>query len=68
MVQAGYYDDGRAFDSDGPVLPFEQVERYREKRIRDRFTPEMLEAYARALGIDLFNAKFYGPRFVLFTE
>ena len=31
-------------------------------RIRDRFTPEMLERYCRALGIELSNANFYGLR------
>ena len=67
-VQAGYYDVGWEFHADGPVLPFEQVARYRARRIRDRFTPEMLEEYARALGIRLFDAAFYGPRFVLFSK
>jgi hypothetical protein len=46
----------------GKVQPFEQVEHYENKHIRDRFTPEMLESYCAALGILAFNANFYGPR------
>jgi len=59
---------GWKFDSLGTVQPFEQVERYGAKRIAERFTPEMLEAYCRALGIELFDENFYGgPGFVSFT-
>jgi hypothetical protein len=46
----------------GEVQPFEQVERYDNKHIRDRFTPEMLESYCAALGILVFDATFYGPK------
>jgi hypothetical protein len=65
-VDVGCYEDGWEFTAKGPVLPFEHTERYRARRIRDRFTPEMLQSYCRALGIDVFNADFYGPEFVLF--
>jgi hypothetical protein len=46
----------------GEVQPFEQVEHYENKHIRDRFTPEMLESYCAALGILPFDASFYGPK------
>jgi hypothetical protein len=46
----------------GEVQPFEQVEHYENKHIRDRFTPEMLESYCAALGITAFDASFYGPK------
>jgi hypothetical protein len=46
----------------GEVQPFEQVEHYENKHIRDRFTPDMLESYCAALGIRLFDGTFYGPK------
>jgi len=46
----------------GEVQPFEQVEYYDNKHIRDRFTPEMLDSYCAALGIMAFDATFYGPK------
>jgi len=51
---------GWDFNSIGNVQDFEQVERYAATKIADRFTPEMLEDYCRALGIDLFDEHFYG--------
>lgn len=53
------------FDADGPVQPYEETENYRKHRITDRLTPEMLERYCAALGIDLFNPDFYGPNAVM---
>ena len=53
------------FDQYGEVQPFEQPERYESRRIRERFTSQMLEAYCRALGLDPFEASAYGPRAVL---
>jgi hypothetical protein len=49
------------FEADGTVQPFERTEKYKERRIKDRFTPEMLEEYCAALGIRLFDPAFYGP-------
>src|SRR5262249_22196208 len=40
-------------------------EKYKAKRIRDRFTDDLLEEYCLALGIRLFDAEFYGPWGVL---
>ena len=56
---------GWKFDTLGTVQPFEQVDRYAAKRIAERFTPEMLEEYCRALGIELFDENFYGGPGVL---
>ena len=53
------------FDEHGEVQPFEQPERYASRRIRERLTSQMLEAYCRALGLDPFEASSYGPRAVL---
>ena len=61
-------DGGRwVFIDEGKPLPFERTERYKEKKIRDRFTPELLEEYCAALGIRLFDEDFYGPHGVLVT-
>jgi len=56
---------GWEFNTVGSVQDFEQVERYKANRIVDRFTPEMLEDYCRALDISLFDANFYGGAGVL---
>jgi hypothetical protein len=52
----------------GAVQPFEQVQRYEEKHIRDRFTPEMLESYCAALGIRAFDESFYGRKSFLLHQ
>jgi hypothetical protein len=56
------------FHTYGPVLPFEQPERYKARRIKDRFTQEMLEGYCLALGIRLYDEDFYGPRFAVIRD
>jgi hypothetical protein len=54
-----------AFDAAGEVQPFERPENYGSKKVTSRFTPEMLETYCKALGIDLFFSDFYGGRCLL---
>jgi hypothetical protein len=54
--------NGWSFSEGGEVQPFEELDRYKKKRIQERFTIEMLERYSRALGIELNQADFYGPR------
>lgn len=49
------------FDANGTEQAFEDVEAYRARRVRDRFTSQMLERYCQELGIDVFNPDFYGP-------
>ncbi len=49
------------FDQSGTPLPFEEVEKYNEKLVRNRFTPEMLQRYLLHYGIDYFNDDFYMP-------
>jgi hypothetical protein len=53
---------GWTFDEGGEPQPFEEAEAYKKPRIRDRFTFEMLQQYCKALGIELHQADFYGPR------
>ena len=58
-------DGGRwTFDRRGPVQPFEETAEYERRRIRDRFTPEMLGRYCRALEVPL-DAPAFGPACVL---
>jgi hypothetical protein len=53
-------DGGRwSFTATGEMQPFEEVETYEAKHIRDRFTPEMLDRYLKALGINFFDEQFY---------
>ncbi|KFE68728.1 hypothetical protein [Hyalangium minutum] len=56
-------DGGRwVFDQEGEPFPFEQVEKYQERRVRDRFTFEMLKDYLRHLGLAPFEEDFYMPQ------
>ena len=55
-------DGGRwVFDQEGEPFAFEQVEKYQERRVRDRFTFEMLKDYLRHLGLSPFDEDFYLP-------
>jgi len=40
-------------------FPFEDVSRYGARRVRDRFTFELLESYLSELGLSPFDEKFY---------
>jgi len=55
-------DGGRwVFDQSGDPFPFEKVEQYQARRVRDRFTFEMLKDYLRHLGLSPFEEDFYLP-------
>ncbi|MFL5346800.1 MAG: hypothetical protein ACJ8AT_18620 [Hyalangium sp.] len=55
-------DGGRwVFEQEGEPFPFEQVEQYQARRVRDRFTFEMLKDYLRHLGLAPFDEDFYMP-------
>ena len=53
------------FDQSGTPLDFEETENYTKRRIKDRFTADMLDRYCAALGIDLVDPAAYGPRGIL---
>ncbi len=56
-------DGGRwAFDLIGEPFPFEQLEQYQARRVRDRFTFDMLKDYLRHLGLSPFEERFYLPQ------
>jgi len=54
------------FQALGVPQPFEEAQAYQSQRVRDRFTPEMLQRYCRSVvGIDVFDAANYGHMSVL---
>ncbi|MDF2047030.1 MULTISPECIES: hypothetical protein [Microbacterium] len=54
------------FEAKGEPLSFEDLNVYEQRRVKDRFTPEMLERYCRELGIDPFDEDFYpGPCYLV---
>jgi hypothetical protein len=59
---AAINDGGRwVFDSSGEPFPFEQPERYQARKVRDRFTFDMLKDYLHHLGLAPFDENFYLP-------
>ncbi|MFE8603033.1 hypothetical protein [Archangium violaceum] len=56
-------DGGRwVFDQAGEPFPFEKLEQYQARRVRDRFTFDMLKEYLRHLGLSPFEEGFYLPQ------
>jgi hypothetical protein len=52
--------DGRwRFDAAGTVQDFEDPEQYQARRVRDRFTSELLSRYCEALGVRPLDEEFY---------
>ena len=53
--------DGKkwTFATGGETLSFEQTEKYLNRSKKDRFTPEMLNAYLESLGISAYDETFY---------
>ncbi|HLK99153.1 MAG TPA: hypothetical protein VK539_01145 [Myxococcaceae bacterium] len=49
------------FDQSGEPFPFEKLERYQARRVRDRFTFDMLKEYLQHLGLSPFEEHFYLP-------
>ena len=56
---------GWEFAAQGEIQPYEKTENYAKRKLVDRFTVKMLESYCAALGIDLFDAGFYGGKCLL---
>lgn len=67
-VSAAYDGSKWLFTLAGTEQAFEETEAYRARRVRDRFTSQMLERYCRALGIEVFDPSAYGPEAVLFES
>ncbi|HEY0169928.1 MAG TPA: hypothetical protein VGB98_02665 [Pyrinomonadaceae bacterium] len=49
------------FNQGGTPFPFEDLSRYKARRVRDRFTFDMLESYLSELGVSPFKEEFYLP-------
>ena len=49
------------FEQTGEPFPFEQVAQYQTRKVRDRFTFDMLKDYLRHLGLSPFEEDFYMP-------
>lgn len=47
--------------SNGTPFPFERLDQYQEKRVKDRFTQELLEQYMAEFGLFPFDESFYLP-------
>jgi hypothetical protein len=63
------FDGSRwVFNATGTEQRFEESAAYRKRRLRDRFTSEMLERYCQALGLDVFNPDVYGPDAAFFES
>ena len=59
-------DGGKwGFGATGTIQPFEETEMYSNRRIMDRFTPDMLRRYCYALGVQIDSDEFYGRQSVL---
>lgn len=55
-------DGGRwVFDQCGEPFPFEKIDQYQARRVRDRFTLDMLKEYLHHLGLSPFEEDFYLP-------
>jgi hypothetical protein len=55
-------DGGRwVFDEFGEPFPFEKVEQYQARKVKDRFTLDMLKQFLNHMGLSPFEEDFYLP-------
>jgi len=60
-VSAGIFDEGHwRFEAYGDEQPFEEVEAYSRRLVRERLTRAMLLRYLSALGVEADEPAFYG--------
>lgn len=60
-ISAAHDGNRWVFSANGVEQWFEEADAYEARRVRERFTLEMLERYCKALGIDVFDPERYGP-------
>jgi hypothetical protein len=53
------------FESKGEPFPFEDVEQYKARRIKDRLTVGMVEKYCLNFGIHLFDPEYYRDGYII---
>jgi len=64
-----FNEDGKwKFVLSGRQQPFERAAEYRNRLVKDRFTPQLLADYCSALGIEVFSGDFYGDEGILIEE
>lgn len=51
-----------SFHVGGTPQPFENLDSYKAKRIKDRFAPELLQKYLEIMGLHPFEESFYLPK------
>jgi len=49
------------FSQTGEPFPFEKPEQYKARKVRDRFTLEMMKDLLKHLGLEPFQEDFYMP-------
>lgn len=64
-VTASYDGSRWVFEANGTEQWFEELDAYKARKVRDRFTTDMLERYCKALDLDVFDPAAYGPRALL---
>jgi hypothetical protein len=64
-IGATHDGDRWSWDVVGEPLPFERMETYSRKRIKDRFPDELAKQYCLALGVNPYDDSFYGQSGVL---
>ncbi|MET8147896.1 hypothetical protein ACIBSW_25085 [Actinoplanes sp. NPDC049668] len=50
------------FEAGGTIQDFEDISHYSARRIKDRFTSDVLNQYCQALGLSPFDPVFYGAK------
>lgn len=65
MIEVAFVDGKWTFELAGTQQPFENPEAYKARKIKDRFTEEMLERYCAALGVRPFDPDYYSRKAVL---
>lgn len=67
-ISASFDGNRWVFHASGTEQWFENSDAYKSRRIRDRFTAQMIDDYAKALELDVFDPAAYGPRAVLVSS
>lgn len=52
----------------GAVQPFERPEEYNNRKVADRFPPELLDEYCQAMGLRVFDSEFFNGPALLVTS
>ncbi|GAB3932477.1 hypothetical protein GCM10029976_038490 [Kribbella albertanoniae] len=64
-ISAAHDGSRWSFEANGTVQAFEDPDRYEARRVRDKFTSEMLAEYAAELGVRPFDEDFYADQGIL---